>query len=1044
MEVRVEVAIRPEYSDPGADRLLRALELSDAELRAKARWARLLEVFWFDLPIERGRVISAIEEIFFDPVLKWLFTGELLPAASANRGNIEDLTVYAPERPGVFWAVEKRFRPGVTDRKAKTALEAFQIVTGEKLEGARAASGALLIVEGKELTESALGRFARSIYANELIESWSLFAGDDLKSNARFRSESIRFSLPRNFSIPTRGAQRLTETFPLLSISSEERAQLSESKLWGLNKNELDRIAFYYSDSHTKDTRSKLGLNEPTDVEMEIFAQTWSEHCKHKIFGAEVTFDKPSEAPPWNPSAPQIPVQVQSLFKTTIVQTTEELQRPWLLSVFSDNAGLVDWDADHALAIKVETHNSPSALDPYGGALTGIVGVNRDILGVGRGAKPIFNIDVFCLAPIDLKKELPAKLLHPRRILEGVRHGVEDGGNQSGIPTVAGALVFDERYLAKPLIYCGTGGLIPRRICDEPSEKKQILPGDRVVMLGGRIGKDGIHGATFSSMALTDQAPSGVVQLGDAFIQKRMTDFLLKARDLGLYRTLTDNGAGGLSSSVGELATLSGGVRFDVGLAKTKYPGLKPFERVISESQERMTLAVPPEKLQAFETLANHFEVEWSDLGEFNASGLLEVLFEGKTVAALDLHFLHQGCPKLELPAKTDYTRTQVPECSAGDFSREGREDLVALLGRPGIASKEWLIRQYDHEVQGGSVLKPIVTSKGTSPNDGGALKPLYQRQSGVAVGLGIQPRLSDWDPYTMGQMAVDEAIRNAIASGSDYGSEKEVLALVDNFCWPDPIRNPVRMGDLVRTCFGMRSAALGLKAPLVSGKDSMKNNFSGQWGEQNVELEVVPTLLMTAIGKISDVRLIQSAEFKAAGDSILWVRASDPRVLGSEWLKMREENGVNHVSAMMDIALTLPEPRFKEAHGLYSWLSAIRKDEERGRWIRSLHDVSDGGLLVAVVESLFARNLGARLEFPENLDPFETAFGEGFHGFVISVPPSAEAAFLEELQGQGIQADRVGELLREPALSVKWKEQHFEIPVVELQAAWEKKGYWQ
>jgi phosphoribosylformylglycinamidine synthase len=778
----------------------------------------------------------------------------------------------------------------------------------------------------------------------------------------------------------------------------------------------------------------------PTDVEIEVIAQTWSEHCKHKIFGARVQY---SEAPGVTPYG-DIPSDTSSLFKTTIVGTTEKLTRPWLLSVFSDNAGIVAFDDEDAFCIKVETHNSPSALDPYGGALTGIVGVNRDILGCGLGAKPIFNTDVFCVAPLDYAEELPDRLMHPRRILDGIRRGVEAGGNKSGIPTVNGALVIDERFLGKPLVYCGTGGFLPRTIGGIACQTKEILPGDHICMVGGRIGNDGIHGATFSSLAMDESSPATAVQLGDPITQKRMADFVLEARDMGLYRALTDNGAGGLSSSVGEMARLCNGARMDVSRAKIKYPGLKPYELVVSESQERMTIAVPHEKLSLFTALAARRGVEVSELGTFTEEGALDIFYGEKRVGCLDLEFLHEGCPKLSL--KGEWKGRPVPlPCIERAFESEAPQLLLDLLGRPNIASKEWLIRQYDHEVQGMSVVKPLHTvGSGTAaaasgPNDAAVLKPKPGSDAGIVIGCGINPRLSDLDPYLMAQSVVDESVRNVLCSGADFGRADSVLALVDNFCWPDPVSNSASCAALVRACYGLRDAALALETPLVSGKDSMKNDFRGKRGGQPVSISVPPTLLMTAVAKVSNLRNARTSDFKAPGDVIYLIGGNRLGLLGSELQTMLKERGRGLPAAKSRAG----EPDWEEARRTYGWIGgATGKEQVR---LRSLHDVSDGGALVAVAESMLARGLGAHLTLPAGVDGWELCFGEGFHSFVASCSEPEAAGLEAEWGSLQVPFRRLGIVTPLDRLEiVESSGRTVQVPVKQLRAAWQKAGYWE
>ncbi|HMA99737.1 MAG TPA: AIR synthase related protein, partial [Spirochaetota bacterium] len=527
---------------------------------------------------------------------------------------------------------------------------------------------------------------------------------------------------------------------------------------------------YYRNPEIIKERRQDKLAASPTDVELEVLAQTWSEHCKHKIFAARITYtDENGHVE-----------EINSLYKTYIKKTTSELaeKRPDLLSVFKDNAGIVKFNDQYAYCMKVETHNSPSALDPYGGAMTGIVGVNRDIIGTGIGAKPIFNTDIFCFANPLYKKPLPPGLMHPQRIFQGVHKGIIDGGNESGIPTVNGAIVFENRFLGKPLVFCGTGGILPLKINDQPTHSKEIKNGYKIVMTGGRIGKDGIHGATFSSAALTETSPTSAVQIGDPITQKKMLDFLLEARDQGLYSAITDNGAGGLSSSVGEMATMCGGCSLHLDKAPLKYAGLYPWEILISEAQERMSLAVPPENIKALFALAAARDVEISELGEFNNSGFFTAFYKNQLVCKLQLDFMHNGLPTNHYQAQWQPPQHSEPEPSlvAGISLKK---TIPALLARPNIASKEYWVRQYDHEVQGMSVVKPFDGPLQQSPGDSAVIKPLYNSYKGLVIANGIVPRYSDIDTYHMAANAVDEAVRNLVACGGDPDN----ISGLDNFC---------------------------------------------------------------------------------------------------------------------------------------------------------------------------------------------------------------------------------------------------------------------
>jgi len=1020
MFARIEVGTKPDFNDPVGQAMLRKIELAHPEIRKNIRWVRYLEIYWLDLPFAREELIPVVGEIFWDKVMQWIFSGNLIPSGAGKTGGVQDLLEASPIRPGKFWALEKRFRAGVTDNISRTALEAFEIVLGKTLPQARAATGGIFLCEGPGLDEDSLAIIARDVFCNELIESWTILSESELIKNDRFHQERIKGDFPKLLIKPS----DRVEEYALSKLPDAELELLGKKHLWALTLTELKAIQAYYGD------------RAATDVEMEVIAQTWSEHCKHKIFGAKFSYEDDSD----EKTRLKIPAEIDGLFKKTIAGTTSDIRKPWLLSVFDDNAGIVEFDEEDAFCIKVETHNSPSALDPYGGALTGIVGVNRDILGCGLGAKPIFNTNVFCVAPPDYSKALPDRLLHPRRILDGIRRGVEHGGNKSGIPTINGALVFDERFLGKPLVFCGTVGFMPRISAGRRCEVKEIFPGDRICMVGGRIGKDGIHGATFSSLALDETSPTSAVQLGDPITQKRMSDFLLEARDLGLYRAITDNGAGGLSSSVGEMAKLAGGARMDVKLAKTKYPGLKPYELVISESQERMTLAVAPDKLQEFLALALRRSVEVSELGEFNKSGTLEIFYGEREIAKLNLTFLHSGNPRLELKAHWKGRAKFKGKRVERSFEKEGAATLLTLLSRPNIASKEWLIRQYDHEVQGTSVIKPLQTAfSGTpqawsGPNDGGVVKPKPTSDSAIAIACGINTRLADIDPYLMAQASVDEAVRNVICVGADFGQAQSILALVDNFCWPDPVGNPEKSGWLVRACYGLRDAALALDAPLVSGKDSMKNDFKGKLKGQPVVISVPPTLLMTAVAKVSDVKFARSSDFKAPGDVIYLIGGSDLGLMGSEYHAEFQD---------LPAEPKVGEPNWTHARSIYQWLGSASYNPIVAK-LRSLHDVSEGGVMVAIAESLLARGLGAKINLDDRSNPWQQAFGEGFHSFVGSVGESESTQFEIEMQGAGIPFMRLGVITARDQLEVIHDGKAWSLRSKELRAAWLREGYWE
>ncbi|OGP99037.1 MAG: phosphoribosylformylglycinamidine synthase, partial [Deltaproteobacteria bacterium RBG_19FT_COMBO_52_11] len=659
--------------------------------------------------------------------------------------------------------------------------------------------------------------------------------------------------------------------------------------------------------------------------------------------------------------------------------------KDWCVSVFKDNAGVIRFNEDWNLVFKVETHNSPSALDPYGGALTGIVGVNRDPFGTGKGAKLIFNVDTFCFAPPDYSRPLPPRLLHPKRIYEGVREGVEHGGNKSGIPTVNGSLVFDDRYAGKPLVYCGTGGIMPREILGKPSHEKRAEPGDLIVMTGGRIGKDGIHGATFSSEELHEESPTSAVQIGDPITQKRMTDFLLRARDLGLYHAITDNGAGGLSSSVGEMARDCNGCRIRLERAPLKYPGLDPWEILLSEAQERMTLAVPPDQIERFLNLAKGMDVEATVLGEFTDTGTFHVLYDGKTVAYPDMDFLHNGHPKMELRAR--WQRKAFPEPSFED-PEDLTHYLKQVLSRYNVCSKEAVIRQYDHEVQGGTVIKPLVGTFNDGPGDATVLRPILDSWEGIVVSSGICPRYSDIDTYHMMACAIDEAIRNNLSVG---GNLKHMAGL-DNFCWCDPIQSEktpdgeYKLAQLVRANMALYDYTTAFGVPCISGKDSMKNDYL----IGATKISIPPTVLFSAVSVVPDVRRCVTMDAKRAGDVVYVLGQTKDEMGGSEYLALRGFLG-NQV----------PRVDAQKAKRLYEALAlAIQKG-----LVASCHDCSDGGLGAALAETAFAGALGMEVHLRKvpasgvNRND-SLLFSESQSRFLVTVHPENQSAFEDYLRG--------------------------------------------
>ena len=584
---------------------------------------------------------------------------------------------------------------------------------------------------------------------------------------------------------------------PILNADADELSRISQEGLLSLNLAEMQAIQAHFA---------KLERN-PTDVELETIAQTWSEHCVHKTFKSMIEYDEKGRETE----------MIDGLFKTYIQRATEEIGAEWCVSVFTDNAGIIEFDDNYNIVFKVETHNHPSAIEPYGGAGTGIGGVIRDSLGTGLGAKPILNTDVFCFGLPDLSyDELPKGALHPKRIFKGVVSGVRDYGNRMGIPTANGAILFDPRYTGNPLVYCGNVGLIPKDRCD-----KTVEPGDLIIAIGGRTGRDGIHGATFSSLELDDTSENlgSVVQIGNPIMEKKIVDALMGARDRQLYRNITDCGAGGFSSAVGEMGQEIG-AEVHLENIPLKYTALDPWEIWLSEAQERMVIAAPPENLDELMAICEAESVEATVLGTFTDTHRLRVFYRGEVVADLDMDFLHNGLPRHRKKAVWD--PPQHPEPVLGQVnSMQLTEDLCRILASPNVASKEWVIRQYDHEVQGGLVLKPLVGRENDGPGDACITTPVLGSRKGVVVANGINPKYGDIDPYDSAAGAIDEALRNIIAVGGNL----EQTALLDNFSWGNPDKHD-RLGGLVRAARACYDIAVAYGTPFISGKDSLYNEY--------------------------------------------------------------------------------------------------------------------------------------------------------------------------------------------------------------------------
>jgi len=849
----------------------------------------------------------------------------------------ETFSVYQDARPAPeadTHTVEVTFLPGVTDAAAANILHAASVTNIKGLT--QAATGTRYELKGN-LTVDDLKKIAVDVFSNPVIQRAAIDA---------------TIALP---FLDEQPVDRTVETIALKDATDEQLENISKERRLALNLAEMQAIRAYFA----KENR------EPTDAELEMLAQTWSEHCVHKTFKAEIDYTGPLPGKLANPA----PQKIDGLLKTYIRSVTDKLNRSWVRSAFVDNAGIIAFNENWELAFKVETHNHPSALEPFGGANTGVGGVVRDVMGVS--ARPIANTDVLCFGPSD--QTVPAGVLSPTRIEAGVVQGIEDYGNKMGIPTVNGAVLYHPGYTANPLVFCGCLGLLPAG-----SHVTGAKHGDLIVVVGGRTGRDGLRGATFSSLEMDDktsQVSGSSVQIGHPIHEKQTLEAILRARDAKLYRAITDCGAGGLSSAVGEMGAEIGA---NVQLEKVplKYPGLRPWEIWLSEAQERMVLAVPPENWTAFEALCNGQNIEAVQIGTFGAEGnRLELKIEDKTVGNLSMDFLHNGIPRRKLQATWEPVAPAARPVAAPP--RDHTDALLKLLAHPNIRSKEAIVRKYDHEVQGGGAVKPFVGIADHGPSDAAVLVPQGAKKTdveavrGVGLSNGIAPLIGERDPYLMAYAAIDEAMRNLVAVGVD----PEQVAILDNFCWGNP-NLPDRLGSLVRCAQGCYDAALAYGVPFISGKDSLNNEYTDPDGTKHA---IPGTLLISAMGIAPDVRKTITMNFKKPGNLIYLIGQT------------RDELGGSHYEVISGNTSSAPPQPVSDALEI---MQILHKAINAGLVI-SCHDCSEGGVAVALAEMCIAGRVGAKATLPNKLGAeHKTLFSESLCRFIVEVRPGDSFKF--------------------------------------------------
>lgn len=941
--IYIEKGIKQDRDDPVSHVLREDIQLLGI---SGVERVHINEIFWIQGTLNKGSIERLIKEVIVDPI-------------------IEEYSIDKPlSREGT--SITITYKPGVFDAEASTLKEVAHTL-GYKID--RVKTGKRYILKGNLSRED--------IY---LIR-------DRLLMNEMIQMEVVKMDFPS--PDPYKFKKNI---IPIREIDDKELLKISKEGLLALNLSEMKEIQSYF----IREGR------ESTDLELEMIAQTWSEHCFHKTFKSPIRVE------------PEDYYNKKTLFDS-IKGATEDIDADWVLLSFSDNAGAIEFDEDYAVTYKVETHNHPSALEPYGGAGTGVGGVIRDTLGVGLGAKPFASTDIFCFGDINTElSTLPEGVLHPKRIMRGVVAGVRDYGNRMGIPTVGGGVYFDKAFNYNPLIFVGSVGIIEKKYL-----KKEVRKGDLIVAVGGKTGRDGIHGATFSSLSLDEESQEvsgGAVQIGNPIEEKKVLDVLLKARDKGLYRAITDCGAGGFSSAVGEMGSVVGAV-VDLETTRLKYAGLSCWEIWVSESQERMVLAVPISKLKELKEVLEEENVEYTIIGQFGG-GRLIVKYEGEIVGDLDPEFLFNGIPLKEKKAKIRETRRK--PCGF-HYPEDLKGILLSLLSSDNIGSRRWIVQQYDHEVQAGNVVGGF--SGNSSPSDGIVIRPLLSSERAVVLGFGINPLYGKEDPYSMAASVIDESLRNLIAAG---GSLKNA-AMLDNFCFGD-VSCEKGLGDLVAAVKACYDYATSFCIPFISGKDSLNNFFIDCKGQKVQKVSIPPTLLISSISVIEDYHFAMTTNFKGDGNLIYLIGETKNELGGSEFARI------------MDIEGVVPSVDSIIAKKVFEMVSkGMRKN-----LFLSVHDLSDGGLGVALAEMGFSNRIGCRISLSKlesDLREDILLFSESNSRFLVEIRKGKSSEF--ELLFKDLPIFQIGRTEGDSLIIDAGDEILIDLPIEELYKRWKEAVEW-
>jgi phosphoribosylformylglycinamidine synthase II len=812
------------------------------------------------------------------------------------------------------FVIEVAYKPGVMNPEAASLMKSASDLG---VEGLIAADSAWQYgFYGRLISEADIKRIVNSLLVNATVEY-------------------VVQEKPKTLVI--QGDPGRSEIVPVRFMNDSQLIELSRDKLF-LTLEEMKVIQNYFFSID----------RDPTDCEIEIIAQTWSEHCGHKTFKARLLVDD---------------IEKKPLLKR-LRDATEESRHPLVLSAFVDNSGVMEFYDGMAICGKVETHNSPSAIEPYGGAMTGSGGVFRDIAGTGLGARVVASTDMFCFAPPDLTEgDIPPGCLHPHYLLRRVVAGVRDYGNRMGIPTNNGSLHFHSDFRAKPTVIVGAYGILPAASCQKGTPEQ----GDLVIAMGGRTGRDGIHGATFSSGEMTDRTiavNASAVQIGHPIEEKRMFDAILIARDEGLIRAITDCGAGGFASAVGEMGAEIG-ARIALDDAPLKYPGLSPWEILLSESQERMVLAVAPEQAERFFEICRGYNVEAVVLGVFTGDNHFSATYEGREVMSLDMNFLHDGLPQRIMKACWKRPVFSEPEIVApSDWPGLYKK----VMGHLNVCSKEPIVRLYDHGVQGTNALPPFAGVKGDGPNDAVILTPILGKPYGMVISHGLNPVLNQINPYYGSLWAAAEAVSNAVASGAN----PREMVLIDNFIWPFPDEELLGALDMaVDACVDFVSAT-GM--PFISGKDSLSSTYRGKDG---TVIKIPPVLCVSAFGRIPDAAKTVSADFKETGNHIVLIGGRDSsEMAGSVYCQIQSSIGNS-------LPRIKPDELMRVLEALYNAISSGK--------LKACHDISEGGLAAALAEMCFGGGAGANIKIPGGENAINFLFNETAGCFLAEISAGLE-----------------------------------------------------